>query len=184
VTSAAAGRRVEATEEEVAHWVQQKRERIARGEKVFTVEDLNAYGLDDDETWELITAGKGCTVSWVAEDGSPGGTYARHAVLNGAAYILLLDGDEAIPALRRDPRVSVVFDGGDGVGAVTVRGTVDFVDDLPSLVRVVLAAARRDGLGEDQVAERVRAARPGREYVVRLNPERFVSFSHTKIFRG
>ncbi len=86
--------------------------------------------------------------------------------------------------LRRDSRVSVVFDGGDGIGAVTVRGTVEFVDDLPSLVRVVLAVGRRDGLSEEQLAQRVRAARPGGEYVARLNPEGFVTFSHKKIVRG
>ena len=184
MTSAAPARRVEATEEEVEHWVQRKRELAASGEKVFTVENLHAYQLDEAETWELITAGKGCTLSWVAEDGSPGGTYVKHAVLNGAAYLLLLDGDEAIPALRRDSRVSVVFDGGDGIGAVTVRGTVEFVDDLPSLVRVVLAVGRRDGLSEELLAERVRAAVPGNEYVARLNPEGFVTFSHKKIVRG
>ena len=182
--SAPPARRVEATEEEVDHWVQQKRERVARGEKVFTVEDLHAYQLDEDETWELITAGKGCTLSWVAEDGSPGGTYAKHAVLNGAAYLLLLDGDDAIPALRIDSRVSAVFDGGDGIGAVTVRGTAEFVDDLEWFVRVVLTVGRRDGLSEESLAERLRAASPGREYVVRLNPEHFVTFSHKKIFRG
>jgi len=182
--SAAPARRVEATEEETEHWVQRKRERLASGEKVFTLEDLAAYQLDEDETWELITAGKGCTLSWVAEDGSPGGTYVKHAVLNGAAYLLLLDGDDAIPALRRDTRVSVVFDGGDGVGAVTVRGNVEFVDDLPSLVRVLLAVGRRDGLSDEQLAGRLRAARPGREYVIRLNPERFVTFTHKKIVRG
>ncbi len=182
--SAAPARRAEATEEEVEHWVQRKRERVASREKVFTVEDLHAYQLDDEETWELITAGKGCTLSWVAEDGSPGGTYLKHAVLNGAAYLLLLDGDDAIPALCRDPRVSVVFDGGDGIGAVTVRGTVEFVHDLPSLVRVLLAVGRRDGLSEEQLAQRVRDARPGREYIARLNPERFVTFTHKKIFRG
>ncbi len=182
--SSAPARPVEATEEEVEHWVQRKRERVATGEKVFTVEDLHAYQLDEAETWELITAGRGCMLSWVAEDGSPGGTYVKHAVLNGAAYLLLLDGDEAIPALRRDSRVSVVFDGGDGVGAVTVRGTVAFVDDLQSLVRVVLAVGKREGLSEELLAERVRAARPGREYVARLHPEQFVTFSHKKIFRG
>ena len=184
MTSATPERRIEATEEEVEYWLQRKRERVASGEKVFTVEDLKAYQLDEAETWELITAGKGCTLSWVASDGSPGGTYAKHAVLNGAAYLLLLDGDEAIPALRRDPRASVVFDGGDGVGAVTVRGTVEFVDDLRSLVRVLLAVGRRDGMTEEQLAGRVSAAHPGREYVVRLNPERFVTFTHKKIFRG
>lgn len=184
MTTAAPGRRVEATDEEVAYWVQQKRDLIARGEKVFTVEDLEAYQLDEEETWELITGGRGCMLTWVAEDGSPGGTYAKHAVLNGAAYFLLLDGDEAIPAFKRDPRASVVFDGGDGVGAVTARGTVEFVDDLASLVRVVLAVARRDGLGESEVEERVRNARPGREHVLRLKPERFVTFTHKKIFRG
>ena len=182
--SEATARRVEATDEEVARWVQHKREVFAGEEKVFTVEALGDYTLDEDETWELITLGRGCSLSWVAEDGSPGGTFAKQAVFDRAAYILLLDGDEAIPALRRDPRVSIVFDGGDGVGAVTARGTVEFVDDLPTLVRVVAAVARRDGLTEEQVAERVRAAQPGREYVARLNPGRFVTFTHKKIFRG
>ncbi len=182
--SAEPARRIEATDEEVDEWVQRKRELVASGEQVFTVENLHDYQLDEDETWELITLGRGCSLSWVAEDGSPGGTHAKHAVLNGAAYLLLFEGDEAIPALRRDPRASVVFDGGDGVGAVTVRGAVAFVDDLPTLVRVVLAVARRNGLSEEQVAERVRAARPGHDYVVRLNPERFVTFTHKKIFGG
>ena len=184
MTTEAPARRVEATEEETEYWVQRKRERVASGEKVFTVEDLHAYALDEEETWELITAGRGCTLSWVAEDGSPGGTYLKHAVLGGAAYFLLLDGDDAIPALRRDPRVSVVFDGGDGVGAVTVRGTVEFIDDVRSLVRVLLAVGRRDGLSEEQIAERLRAARPGREYIARLKPEHWVTFTHKKIFRG
>lgn len=182
--TAATARRAEATDQEVDYWVQQKRDRVARGEKVFTVEDLHAYQLDEDETWELVTAGNGCTISWVGEDGSPGGTYVKHAVLNGAAYFLLLDGDEAVPGLRRDPRVSVVFDGGDGVGAVTIRGVIEFVDDLASLVRVVLAVGRREGLSEAQLEERVRVARPGREYIARLTPERFVTFTHKKIVRG
>jgi len=177
-------RPVEATEEEVERWVAQKRELAASGEKVFTVEDVRAYQLDDDEAWELITAGNGCALCWANEDGSPGGSFVRHAVLDGAAYLLLLDGDEAIPALRHDPRVSVVFDGGDGIGAVTVRGTVDFVDDPAALVSVVLATGRHDGLPEDRVAEHVRQSRPGRDRVVRLNRERWVTFSHKKIFRG
>ena len=60
----------------------------------------------------------------------------------------------------------------------------EFVDDLRSLVRVLLAVGRRDGLSEEQVAQRVRDARPGREFVARLNPEGFVTFSHKKIVRG
>jgi len=184
VTSVEPGRRLEATEEEVAYWVERKRDRVAKGEKVFTVEDLHAYQLDEDETWELVTEGNGCMLSWVAEDGSPGGTYVKHAVLNGAAYMVVLDGDEAIPALRRDPRVSVVFDGGDGVGAVTIRGTVEFVDDPRAFVRVLLAAGRREGLSDEQLAQRLRAARPGRECILHLKPERFVTFTHKKIVRG
>ncbi|MFN0096021.1 MAG: pyridoxamine 5'-phosphate oxidase family protein [Dehalococcoidia bacterium] len=184
MTSAAPGRPVEATDEEVAHWVQQKRERVARGEKVFTVEDLKNYQLDEDETWELITLGNGCSLTWVAEDGSPGGTYVKHAVLGRAAYLLLNDGDDAVPALQRDPRVSVVFDGGDGVGAVTVRGTVSFLDDQRTLIKTVLAVARRDGLSEDAVADRVRAAQPGWPHLAKLNPEHFVTFTHKKIIRG
>ena len=181
--SAEPARRIEATDEEVTKWVQHKRETFADAEEVFTVENLHDYQLDEDETWELITLGRGCSLTWVAEDGSPGGTFAKQAVFDHTAYLLLLDGDDAIPALRHDPRAAVVFDGGDGVGAVTARGTMEFVDDLPTLVRVVLAVARRDGLSEPQVAQRVRAAQRGREHVVRLNPERFVTFTHKKIFR-
>ena len=60
----------------------------------------------------------------------------------------------------------------------------EFADDLQSLVRVLLAVGRRDGLSEEQLAQPVRAARPGGEYVARLNPERFVTFSHKKVVRG
>jgi hypothetical protein len=184
MTSAAPARRIEATDEEVQYWVTRKREIVARGEKVFTVENLHAYTLDEEETWELITAGRGCSLAWAAADGAPGGTYAKHAVFNRATYILLPEGDDAIPALTDDPRVSVVFDGGDGVGAVTVNGRVEFIDDLATLVRVVLAVGRRDGVDEGRLAQRVRDARPGHDRVVKLIPERLVTFTHKKIFRG
>lgn len=177
-------RRVEATPEEVDQWVEHKRKVFSSGEKVFTVEHLEAYAMDEAETWKVIVAGSGCYVAWATEDGPPGGTYLKHASLGGTVYMLALDGDEIIPALRKDPRIAVTFDGGDGVAAATIRGVGVFVDDPRTLVRVLVAVARRDGLSDEQVLARVRAARPGREYVIRLDPQRHITFTHEKIVRG
>jgi hypothetical protein len=177
-------RRVEATPEEVDRWVEHKRRVFSSGEKVFTVEHLEAYAMDEAETWKVIVAGTGCYVAWATADGPPGGTYLWHAALDGHVYLLALDGDEVIPALRQDPRIAVTFDGGDGVAAATIRGHGEFVDDPRTLVRVILAAGRRAGLSESQLRARVLAARPGRDFVIRVVPQRQITFTHEKIVRG
>ena len=96
---------------------------------------------------------------------------------------------QKIQNIRRDPKVTLMCESGTEYAelrGVILYGTAEILDDYDLVVDTMLrASGQSDGLPEDpEQADAIRAAMKGtasKRYVIRIRPERTVSWDHAKL---
>ena len=91
------------------------------------------YDFDPDAVEEFIASSTHCFMARLRRDGHPVGVYNACSHENGETYVITNVFREAYTAIKRDPRITVVFAKHD-IGEVTIIGRGEIIDDY-DLVR-------------------------------------------------
>jgi uncharacterized pyridoxamine 5'-phosphate oxidase family protein len=91
----------------------------------FTPEE---YGFDPDDLEEFIRTSQYCFMARLRQDGHPVGAYYGVDHENGESYVITNTFRKAYAAIKRDPRITVVFAKPD-LGEVTIIGHGEIIDD-------------------------------------------------------
>jgi hypothetical protein len=96
-------------------------------------EDVTLYPLDADVETELLLAHNECTFIWSNKEGWPVGVIMSYVWREGCFWLTSAAHRVRVPAVRRDPRVSIVVT---STGSpmprnktVTYKGTCEVLDD-------------------------------------------------------
>jgi PPOX class probable F420-dependent enzyme len=152
------------------------------------VTERTRYALDDAEAAELLASESFLVFATLRADGRPHLTSMRYLVVDGLVQLFSYGRAQKVRNVERDPRCSCL---------VEVRGSYSEVKGLEIVGRAeiirdhdeVLAFARRmrmllgGGAEEGQSPESVSVQGLGvaKRVVLRIHPERYVSWDHTKL---
>lgn len=96
-------------------------------------EDLTACGLDDDAEQQLLEVQNECVFMWANSQGAPFGVVMSYLVRDGKIWLTCAERRKRVPAVRRDPRVSIAITSyGTALGSgktITYKGTCTVRDD-------------------------------------------------------
>ena len=151
-------------------------------------EDVTKYGLDAAGEAELLARQIECTFIWSNSDGHPLGVIMNYVYRDGRFWLTASSQRARVPAVRRDPRVSVVVTSrGSGIKtakSLTYKGrcTVHEDDATKAWFYPALAAAVRPG-DPDAAAAFVRHLDSPRRVVLEVVPEGRIGFDSTQMWR-
>ena len=134
-------------------------------------DDVTRYGLDPDRERELLDSQHECTFIWSNKEGHPVGVIMSYVWKDGRIWLTAARHRARVPAIRRDPRSSVVISSvGTRMGGgktVTYKGRTKIHDDNPEVKAWFYPALAQ------AMAAPVDAKRAG-EFNRGLLPEKFV----------
>jgi general stress protein 26 len=151
-------------------------------------EDVTKYKLDDSAEDELLTKQVECTFIWNAKDGHPSGVIMNYVFHDGRFWLTASSQRARIPAVRRDPRVSIaVSSHGSGITSrksVSYKGhcIVHEDEETKTWFYAALAAAVRPGDPEAQ-AGFVRHLDSPRRVVLEVVPQARIGFDSTQMWK-
>jgi len=151
-------------------------------------EDVTKYGLDQASEEELLAKQIECTFIWSNSDGHPLGVIMNYVYRDGRFWLTASSQRARVPAVRRDPRVSIVVTSrGSGITtskSLTYKGrcTVREDDATKAWFYPALAAAVRPG-DPDAAAAFVRHLDSPRRVVLEVVPEGRIGFDSTQMWR-
>src|ERR1700730_13263302 len=121
-------------------------------------EDVTVYQLDETGEAELLATQTGCTFIWRNASGHPVGVIMNFVFRDGRFWLTASGQRARVPAVRRDPRVSIVVSSrGSGIvtsKSLTYKGSchVREDDETKAWFYPALAAAVRPGDPQAQAA--------------------------------
>jgi hypothetical protein len=151
-------------------------------------EDVTAYQLDQSGEAELLARQIECTFIWSNSAGHPLGVIMNYVFRDGRFWLTASSQRARVPAVRRDPRVSVVVTSkGSGVvsaKSLTYKGNCVIHDDeeTKAWFYPALAAAVRPGDPEAQAAFMRHLDSP-RRVVLEIVPSGRIGFDSTQMWR-
>ena len=151
-------------------------------------EDVTRYGLDQASEEELLAAQIECTFIWSNSDGHPLGVIMNYVYRDGRFWLTASGQRARVPAVRRDPRVSIVVTSrGSGIAtskSLTYKGRCTVHEDhaTKAWFYPALAAAVRPG-DPDAAAAFVRHLDSPRRVVLEVVPEGRIGFDSTQMWR-
>jgi hypothetical protein len=151
-------------------------------------EDVTRYQLDEAAEAQLLSTQIECTFIWSNSDGHPLGVIMNFVFRDGRFWLTASSQRARVPAVRRDPRVSVaVSSRGSGIAtskSLTYKGRCVIHDDedTKAWFYPALAAAVRPGDPEAQAAF-VRHLDSPRRVVLEVVPEGRIGFDSTQMWR-
>jgi nitroimidazol reductase NimA-like FMN-containing flavoprotein (pyridoxamine 5'-phosphate oxidase superfamily) len=102
-------------------------------EEDFDYEDVTVYTLDSAEEEEMLLAQNECTFIWANKEGWPVGVIMSYVWRDGCFWLTLSRQRARVPAVRRDPRVSVCVTSKGTKAApnrtVTYKGNCEVLED-------------------------------------------------------
>ena len=111
-------------------------------------EDVTAYQLDETGEAELLAKQTECTFIWSNSSGHPLGVIMNYVFRDGRFWLTASSQRARVPAVRRDPRVSIVVTSrGSGIAtskSLTYKGRCVIHQD-EAIERLVLPGAGRGG---------------------------------------
>lgn len=152
-------------------------------------EDVRAYALDPTDEVELLSAQTECTFIWSNAAGHPLGVIMNFIFRSGRFWLTASDLRQRIPAVRRDPRVSVaVSSKGSSIEArrsLTYKGHCVVHDDATTKAWFYpeFAAAMRPGEPVRAEAFRAQLDSPHR-VVLEVRPGLRIGFDGDKMWQA
>ena len=141
------------------------------------------YGFDPDELREVVESSGYCFMARLRRDGHPVGAYYGAYHKDGFVYIPTNVYRQAYKAIKRDPRISVVFAKHD-VGEVTIIGHGEIIDDrelVESFFRERAPRNARVASGEWTVEQFMRFACSENRKLIKVIPQRVISIDMRKL---
>ena len=151
-------------------------------------EDVTKYGLDQADEAELLARQIECTFIWSNSDGHPLGVIMNYVFRDGRFWLTASSQRARVPAVRRDPRVSVVVTSrGSGIAtskSLTYKGRCVVHEDegTKAWFYPALAAAVRPGDPETAAAF-VRHLDSPRRVVFEVVLESRIGFDSTRMWQ-
>jgi general stress protein 26 len=151
-------------------------------------EDVTKYQLTGASEAELLDKQNECTFIWSNSAGHPVGVIMNYVFRDGRFWLTASSQRARVPAVRRDPRVSVVVTSkGSGVvsaKSLTYKGQCIVHDDeaIKAWFYPALAAAVRPGDPDAQAAFERHLDSP-RRVVLEVVPEGRIGFDSTQMWR-
>jgi general stress protein 26 len=151
-------------------------------------EDVTKYGLDQANEAELLARQIECTFIWSNSDGHPLGVIMNYVFGDGRFWLTASSQRARVPAVRRDPRVSVVVTSrGSGITtskSLTYKGRCVVREDeaTKAWFYPALAAAVRPG-DPEAAAAFVRHLDSPRRVVLEVVPEGRIGFDSTRMWQ-
>jgi general stress protein 26 len=145
-------------------------------------EEVSNLTLTDDDRERLLKTQNECVFTWSTSDGWPIGVVMSYVWGDEKIWLTASSQRPRIRAVRRDDRVSVVISS-TGTGAppatVTIKGRCAILEDVETKrwFYPALAAAR----SEKQQAGFVQMLDSPKRVVMRITPERFITFDGRKM---
>jgi nitroimidazol reductase NimA-like FMN-containing flavoprotein (pyridoxamine 5'-phosphate oxidase superfamily) len=151
-------------------------------------EYVTRYGLDQANEAELLARQIECTFIWSNSDGHPLGVIMNYVFNDGRFWLTASSQRARVPAVRRDPRVSVVVTSrGSGITtskSLTYKGRCVVHEDeaTKAWFYPALAAAVRPG-DPEAAAAFVRHLDSPRRVVLEVVPEGRIGFDSTRMWQ-
>jgi Pyridoxamine 5'-phosphate oxidase len=151
-------------------------------------EDVTVYQLDQAGEAELLGTQTECTFIWSNASGHPVGVIMNYVFRDGRFWLTASGQRARVPAVRRDPRVSIaVSSRGSGIPSaksLTYKGqcVVHENEETKAWFYPALAAAVRPGDPEAQAAFARHLDSP-RRVVLEVVPEGRIGFDSTQMWR-
>ena len=148
-------------------------------------EEVSDLTLADDDRETLLKTQNECVFNWRTADGWPIGVVMSYVWRDGKVWLTASSQRPRIKAVGRDDRVSVAISS-TGTGAppatITIKGRCAILEDLETKgwFYPALAAALIPH-NEKQQAGFVRMLDSPRRVVMRVTPERFITFDGRKM---
>ena len=151
-------------------------------------EDVTQYTLDDEAEAELLSRQTECTFIWNRKDGHPSGVIMNFVVRDGRFWLTASSQRSRVPAVRRDPRVSVVVSShGSGITtrkSLTYSGRCIVHEDAETKAWFYPALGNAVRRGDPEAAAGfVRHLDSPRRVVLEIVPEARVGFDSTQMWR-
>jgi PPOX class probable F420-dependent enzyme len=144
----------------------------------------DAIKMSDDEMRAFLEAGRDLQVASINQDGTPHLVTMWYGMLDGEIAFWTYAKSQKVVNLRRDPRLSVLVATGevyDQLKGVSIVGRAEIVDDADEVLRYGEAVYERYwGPLNDTVREGVRAM-GSKRVVIRVKPEKVLSWDHSKL---
>ena len=141
------------------------------------------YGFDPEATEEFIATSGHCFMARLRKDGHPVGAYYGAAYDDGVAYVVSNVYREAYKAIKRDPRITVVYAKHD-IGEVTIIGHGEIIDDYELIRELFLRRAHtnaRVAAGEWTVEQFMNMACTPNRRLVKVHREKVFSLDMAKL---
>ena len=151
-------------------------------------EDVTKYGLDEAAEAELLARQTECTFIWSNKEGHPVGVIMNYVFKDGRFWLTSATQRARVPAVRRDPRVSIAISSkGSGIQtrkSLTYKGRCVVHEDpeTSAWFYPALAAAVRPGDVGAQAAFVRHLDSPNR-VVLEVVPEGRIGFDSTQMWR-
>ena len=151
-------------------------------------EDVTAYSLDETGEAELLAQQAECTFIWSNSAGHPLGVIMNYVFRDGRFWLTASSQRARVPAVRRDPRVSIVLTSrGSGITtskSLTYKGRCIIHDDdeTKAWFYPALAASVRPG-DPDAAAAFVGHLNSPRRVVLEVVPEGRIGFDSSQMWR-
>ena len=151
-------------------------------------EDVTVYQLDEAGEAELLARQIECTFIWSNSEGHPLGVIMNYVFRDGRFWLTASGQRARVPAVRRDPRVSIVVTSrGSGIAtskSLTYKGhcVIHEEEATKAWFYPALAAAVRPGDPDAQAAF-VRHLDSPRRVVLEKEPEGRIGFDSTQMWR-
>ncbi len=149
-------------------------------------EDVAVYPLDDETFERLMALQTECAVVWSTRDGWPVGVMHRFVWRDGRVWVTTARHRVRVPALRRDPRSSVIVSsegtelGGDKTVTMKTLATIHASDEVKAWFYPALAEKLNPGRPDRAAAFQSMLDSPGR-VVIELEPVKFISYDGAKL---
>jgi PPOX class probable F420-dependent enzyme len=144
----------------------------------------DAIKMTDEEIRAFLEAGRDLQVASINADGTPHLVTMWYGMLDGEVAFWTYAKSQKVLNLRRDPRLSVLVATGDRyeqLQGVSIVGRAEIVDDPGEVLRYGEVVYQRYwGPLDDTVREGVRAM-GSKRVVVRVKPEKILSWDHSKL---
>ena len=146
--------------------------------------------MSDDEVRSFLAGSKTISVVSLGSDGFPH-PMPMWFVFDGDGTIRMTTykASQKVKNIRRDPRVSLLIESGktySELKGVVIYSNAEIIDDLDSVIDTLLAAAGtrpEDPAQLEALRESVKK-RASKRVVIRVKPERIVSWDHSKLSGG
>ncbi|MFQ5457650.1 MAG: pyridoxamine 5'-phosphate oxidase family protein [Myxococcota bacterium] len=141
--------------------------------------------MSDEEIRDFIENARTMIIVSNGKDGYPHAMPMWFVIRDGCPLLSTFAKSQKVLNVRRDPRVTALVESGveyDKLKGVMIRGKGEIIESRATVEEIQLAFANKYVGGPfPEGAEEVIRARANKRVVIRIVPEKFISWDHTRL---